>query len=50
LAGKGRGSGVGSPRVPFEAAQRSEDAPAMENGGAVDLRPPQPVLRRACLQ
>jgi hypothetical protein len=50
LAGKGRVSGVGSPRVPFEAVRRSEDAPAMENSGAVDLRPPQPLLRRECLQ
>jgi hypothetical protein len=45
LAGKGRVSGVGSPRVPFEAVRRSEDAPAMENSGAVDLRPPQPLFR-----
>jgi hypothetical protein len=47
LAGKGRVSGVGSPRVPFEAVWRSEDAPAMENSGAADLRPSQPLFRCA---
>jgi hypothetical protein len=47
LVGKGRLSGVGSPRVPFEAVRRSEDAPAMENGGVTDLRPPQPLFRCA---
>jgi hypothetical protein len=50
LDGKGWWSGVGSPRVPFEAVRRSEDAPAMENGGAADLRPPQPLLQHACSQ
>jgi hypothetical protein len=47
LAGKGRISGVGSPRVPFEVVRRSEDAPAMENGSAADLRPPQHLFQRA---
>jgi hypothetical protein len=47
LAGKGWGKGVCSPRVPFEAVRRSEDAPAMENGGVADLRPPQHLLQRA---
>jgi hypothetical protein len=50
LAGKGRGSGVGSPGVRFETVWRLEDAPAMENGGTADLRPPLPLLRRACSQ
>jgi hypothetical protein len=46
LAGKGWVSGVGSPRVPFEAVRRSEDAPAIENGAA-DLRSSQPLFRCA---
>jgi hypothetical protein len=50
LNGKGWGSGVGSHKVPFEAVRRSEDAPVKENGGAADLRPPQPLLQRACSQ
>jgi hypothetical protein len=34
LARKGWVSGVGSLRVPFKAVRRSEDAPAIQNGGA----------------
>jgi hypothetical protein len=38
LAGKGRGSGVGSPRVPFETVQRSEEVPEGVLGSLVDLK------------
>jgi hypothetical protein len=46
LAGKGQGSGVGSSGVRFLSFQASGGAPAMENGGSVDLEPPLPLLRR----
>jgi hypothetical protein len=46
LAGKGRGSGVGSPGVRFLSFRAAGGAPAMENGGGVDLGPPLPLLRR----
>jgi hypothetical protein len=48
LAEKGWGSGVGSPRVRFEAVRVTEDAPAMENDGAMDLRPQELLLGHAC--
>jgi hypothetical protein len=35
LAGKRWENGIGSPRVRFEAVQRSEDAPAMVSGSEV---------------
>jgi hypothetical protein len=46
FTGKGRWSGVGSPGVGFLSFRASGGAPAMENSGVVDLRPPLPLLRR----
>jgi hypothetical protein len=39
LAGKVRGSDVGSPRVPFRGLEGSEKVPLVKFGGPVDLRP-----------
>jgi hypothetical protein len=38
LAGKGPRRGLGLPRVPFEAVQRSEEVPEGVLGGSVDLK------------
>jgi hypothetical protein len=45
LAGKGRGSGVDSPRVPFEAVQRSEEVPEWSLAAQWIWRPPLLLLR-----
>jgi hypothetical protein len=44
-AEKGRGSGVGSPRVPFRGLDDMEGGPARGLGGARLLRPPEPLPR-----
>jgi hypothetical protein len=46
FAGKGRGSGPCSPRVPFRGLDGLEERPAVEFGGAMDLRPPRLLFRR----
>jgi hypothetical protein len=44
-AGKGRGSGVGSPRVPFHGLLAAEDVPAMVLRGVARCQPRERLFR-----